>query len=114
MLRELWAALGNDPQLIAECLARPLVAEQALRLWIAECGVRIGGCEALGLTDSANPQSAVLNNPQSAIHNPQFDEWWQAVRGALGVDVMAPEAEYRLAEIAAVAVPCDDAAHFQE
>jgi len=27
MLRELWAALGNDPYVIAECLARPALAE---------------------------------------------------------------------------------------
>jgi hypothetical protein len=27
MLRELWAALGNDPHVIAECLARPALAE---------------------------------------------------------------------------------------
>ncbi|MDQ6861297.1 MAG: hypothetical protein M3032_09095 [Verrucomicrobiota bacterium] len=31
MLRELFAALGNDPTVIAECLARPLVAERVLR-----------------------------------------------------------------------------------
>jgi hypothetical protein len=30
-LRELWAALANDPMLIAECLARPTLVEQALR-----------------------------------------------------------------------------------
>lgn len=30
-LRELWAALGNDPAIIAECLARPRLIEQALR-----------------------------------------------------------------------------------
>lgn len=28
ILRELWSALGNDPQLIAECLARPLLVER--------------------------------------------------------------------------------------
>ncbi len=30
-LGELWAALGNDPLLIAECLARPLLADRLLR-----------------------------------------------------------------------------------
>ena len=30
MLRELFAALGNDPFVIAECLARPIVAERLL------------------------------------------------------------------------------------
>ena len=31
VLRELFEALGNDPSVIAECLARPLVAERLLR-----------------------------------------------------------------------------------
>ena len=30
VLRELFAALGNDPFVIAECLARPLLAERLL------------------------------------------------------------------------------------
>ena len=30
MLRELFAALGNDPFVIAECLARPVLAERLL------------------------------------------------------------------------------------
>ena len=30
-LRELFAALGDDPLRIAECLARPLVAERSMR-----------------------------------------------------------------------------------
>lgn len=30
-LRELWAALGDDPMLIAECLARPTLVERAMR-----------------------------------------------------------------------------------
>ncbi|TLD43135.1 MAG: hypothetical protein JETT_0570 [Candidatus Jettenia ecosi] len=33
MLRELWAALGNDPQIIAECLARPLLVERLIHDW---------------------------------------------------------------------------------
>ena len=31
MLGELWAALGNDPALVAECLARPLLADRLVR-----------------------------------------------------------------------------------
>ena len=30
VLRELFAALGNDPFVIAECLARPVLAERML------------------------------------------------------------------------------------
>ena len=35
MLRELFAALGNDPFVIAECLARPALAERLLTNWYA-------------------------------------------------------------------------------
>ncbi|MGH9845263.1 MAG: Kelch repeat-containing protein, partial [Blastocatellia bacterium] len=34
-LRELWAALGDDPLVIAECLARPALAERLSREWYA-------------------------------------------------------------------------------
>ena len=32
VLRELFAALGNDPFVIAECLARPVLSERLVRL----------------------------------------------------------------------------------
>jgi N-acetylneuraminic acid mutarotase len=35
VLRELFAALGNDPFVIAECLARPVLAERLLTSWYA-------------------------------------------------------------------------------
>jgi hypothetical protein len=35
VLRELWAALGNDPLVIAECLARPVLTERLVRRWSA-------------------------------------------------------------------------------
>src|SRR2546430_3179690 len=35
VLRELFAALGNDPFVIAECLARPALAERLLANWYA-------------------------------------------------------------------------------
>lgn len=35
MLREILAALNDDPKLIAECLARPLLARRLLRHWYA-------------------------------------------------------------------------------
>jgi hypothetical protein len=34
-LRELFAALNNDPALIAECLARPILADRLIRNWYA-------------------------------------------------------------------------------
>jgi N-acetylneuraminic acid mutarotase len=36
VLRELWAALDNDPYVAAECLARPLLVERELRSWYAQ------------------------------------------------------------------------------
>ncbi|MCF6155573.1 MAG: hypothetical protein E3K36_10040 [Candidatus Brocadia sp.] len=35
MLRELWVALGNDPQLIAEVLARQTLVERLIHDWYA-------------------------------------------------------------------------------
>src|SRR5207237_2471680 len=35
VLRELFAALGNDPFVIAECLTRPALAERLLTNWYA-------------------------------------------------------------------------------
>jgi hypothetical protein len=32
VLRELWAALGNDPFVIAECLARPVLVERLFHM----------------------------------------------------------------------------------
>ncbi len=36
MLEEVWAALGNDPYVIAECLARPALANRLIRSWYAQ------------------------------------------------------------------------------
>jgi N-acetylneuraminic acid mutarotase len=35
LLKELWAALGNNPYVIAECLARPVLADRLARNWYA-------------------------------------------------------------------------------
>src|SRR4030095_4494340 len=43
MLKELWAALGNDPFVIAECLARPRLVNRASG-WAAEPSVQSAGC----------------------------------------------------------------------
>ncbi len=97
LLRELWAALGNDPLRVAECLARPLLVERLVRQRFEDCAVRNEGCEALGLTDSAIQHSAIRNS--------QFDEWWHGVRAQMEM-AEAAGGEYRLPEIAAVAAPC--------
>jgi len=35
VLSDLFAALGNDPQMVDECLARPLLVDRLLRAWYA-------------------------------------------------------------------------------
>ena len=35
VLREVWAALGNDPLVMAECLARPVLVERLIHNWYA-------------------------------------------------------------------------------
>src|SRR5262249_15037408 len=47
LLRELFAALGKDPFVIAECLARPILAERLLT-------ERLGGSSAPSLDDKSN------------------------------------------------------------
>src|SRR5262249_3253893 len=47
VLRELFEALGNDPFVIAECLARPILAERLLT-------ERLGGSSAPSLDDKSN------------------------------------------------------------
>ncbi len=50
MLGELWAALGNDPMLVAECLARPLLTERLLRVLAARRREKVKNlCIGIGL-----------------------------------------------------------------
>src|SRR5690349_17356342 len=67
VLAELWSALGNDPRLIAETIARPIVAERELRAWFS----------ASGRTGS-------------------FDAWWRSVRPGLSSTVGDPATVYGL------------------
>lgn len=62
-LKELFAALNNDPYLIAECLARPVVAETLLRNHFLK--------------------NSALGNAVASIGGPRYDEaayqqWWNA------------------------------------
>ena len=75
VLRELWAALDNDPQLIAEVLARAPLAERLARNWYegAKGAERFGGGS--------------------------FDAWWRSVAADLPVTLNAPAYNYTLPEI---------------
>jgi N-acetylneuraminic acid mutarotase len=70
VLRELWAALGDDPHVIAEVLARPVVASRMLRAWYASLR-------------RAEP----------------FDAWWRSVAPHISGYVSEPHVSYRLPAI---------------
>ncbi len=74
LLRELFAALNDDPAVIAEVLARPLLADRLLRSWYA-------GDERF----DANRQP--------------YRAWWESARADYPVDLAVPEYSYTLAEI---------------
>ena len=73
LLRELWSALGNDPRLIAEMLARPALVERLARNWYSGSALAVDGRS--------------------------FDEWWQLVNGGLSVAISEPAYAYRLPKL---------------
>ncbi len=62
LLRDLWAVLGNDPTRIADCFARPALAERLAREWYASDDRFHGDLEAQARADLAGMQT--LNNLQ--------------------------------------------------
>ena len=88
VLRELFAALGNDPFVIAECLARPVLAERM-------AAERVGGSSAPSLDDKFN-REAIANSWPSAPGN--------IARGAAD----PPDVAYTLPEISAPLDCIDD------
>jgi len=62
MLRELWAALGNDPYLIAECLARPLVEHRLANSLQAEGSSRVRPGTPSRSVSAEKPLLATLTN----------------------------------------------------
>src|SRR5262245_2234020 len=76
VLQELFEALGNDPFVIAECLARPVLAERLLT-------ERLGGSSTPSLDDKSN---------REAIKNSRPSDFVTIVRGAAD----PPDAAYTL------------------
>ncbi len=72
VLRKLWAALGNDPHLIAEMLARPALAQRLASNWYE--GSRPAGSRS-------------------------FDTWWQSVKGGLLASISEPSYAYQMPRI---------------
>src|SRR5256885_12860044 len=58
VLRGLFQALGNDPFLIAECLASPVLAERLLRNYSAHGQERLDSCGATGESPRSNVMPA--------------------------------------------------------
>ena len=84
VLRELFEALGNDPFVIAECLARPALAERLLTNWYAS-DRRIDG---------------VVNEP--------LDSWLARVEKQISNRIPTTIADYKLPAISAVEGGCVD------
>ena len=99
MLRELFEALGNDPFLIAECLARPILAERP-------AGQFKGASSSASLDGNPN-RDAITNSWPSALS--------EIARGAVGpaqddprsIGIRQADAKYKLPEIS-VATDCAD------
>lgn len=79
VLRELFAALGDDPFLIAETLARPIVAERLLREYFKDEELR--------------------SEPKRS-----FESWWSAERDRMSPEGVTPSDGYSLEPI--VLDPC--------
>ena len=73
MLRALWEALGNDPALVAEMLARPVLVDRLARSFHAD---------------------------DSRFSGRSFDTWWAKVGPAQDTTIATPTYDYRLPGLA--------------
>jgi N-acetylneuraminic acid mutarotase len=76
VLRELFSALGNDPAIIAETLARPVLADRLAR-------------------------SLYAGDTRFDAHSVPFEQWWSGVRGDLSAQVRPARHAYALPAITA-------------
>jgi Galactose oxidase, central domain len=84
VLRELFEALGNDPFVIAECLARPALAESLLTNWYAS------------------------NQPVHGVASEPLDSWLARVETQVSNTIPTTIADYRLPPISAADGGCVD------
>jgi N-acetylneuraminic acid mutarotase len=95
VLRELFAALGNDPFAIAECLARPALAERLVADPAIIAGVSLARRSLLAADTAASTGKHIATNHDSAayrlsqISTDCTDDTWTATTIA-----NAPEARY--------------------
>ncbi|MET0623773.1 MAG: hypothetical protein ABW250_12385 [Pyrinomonadaceae bacterium] len=73
MLREIFSGLNDDPQLIAEAVARPVLVDRLIRNFYAND-----------------------KRLQAASSKQGFDEWWQGVKGDFSAQPAAVEGVYQL------------------
>lgn len=129
MLRELWAALGNDPQRVAECLVRPLLAARlisnryagdpsfnaALRAKahadrtqyasVGEMRQMSGTHQVTDFTRAASTETA----SRTQLSASQFDAMVQGLAGAFGAAARTLEAGQSLQRLTAVGSPSFEA-----
>ena len=79
LLKELWSALGNDPYMIAECLARPILSDRLIRNWYAQ--------------DERFHQKITGETP-SNINS--FEKWWNAIKLQFNKNIEEPNYGYAL------------------
>ncbi|HEX8282897.1 MAG TPA: carboxypeptidase regulatory-like domain-containing protein [Pyrinomonadaceae bacterium] len=92
VLRELWRALGDDPFVIAEVLARPALVDRLARNSF-DADAKDGATEA---TKKPLADAASLNT--------SFDSWWDGAGQQYAVEYAAEEEfDYQLAEVGAAA-----------
>jgi hypothetical protein len=88
VLRELFEALGNDPDVIAECLARPIFAERLIANLSAQDQTRhVGspqGAELVAMSVATPPGHVVYTLPEIADAGdpPCTDDTWRATTTA--------------------------------
>src|SRR5262249_40226008 len=78
-LAELWTALDNDPFVIAECLARPVLVERLIRERYAADAQSQRAVSAPG---AKKPRQQAANK---RTNNESFDAWWIRVKGRFSV-----------------------------
>jgi N-acetylneuraminic acid mutarotase len=78
MLKELFAALGNDPYMIAECLARPVLADHLAREGYEGVGPGAKGSQ-VDLPERRN-------NEADPTPGSSFDAWWSLKSRSLSPD----------------------------
>ncbi|OGF68160.1 MAG: hypothetical protein A2Y62_13560 [Candidatus Fischerbacteria bacterium RBG_13_37_8] len=88
LLAELWGALNNDSYLVAECLARPLLAERLARNYYSS--------GSKSVKESSNSIWALRHENEEI----DFADWWRQQRYQFAAEIKEPGNEYVLPPLA--------------